>query len=184
MHRRSLRALFEVYADYRNELLEAQARTWTETPPAGAVIAAGCTGSIPATADLLKTVAWLPQGALVLPGLEVGESDDVWHKFDPHHPQFGMARLIKYIGVDRAEVALWPADGFADDDSRAHLINAALAPVDAMAASAEALNVAPATFDGICRLDCPSPQEEAAVIALIEIVIVTIVSPNVVIEMI
>ncbi|PPR76550.1 MAG: hypothetical protein CFH05_00103 [Alphaproteobacteria bacterium MarineAlpha3_Bin4] len=155
------------YVDYRNQLLEAQARAWTETPPPGPVIAAGSTGSIPATADLLKTVAWLPEGAVVLPGFDAGANDDVWQNFGPHHPQFGMARLIEHIGVDRAEVALWPADGFADDDSRAHLINAALAPVDAMAAATEALDVAPAAFDGICRLDCPSPQDEAAVIALI-----------------
>ncbi|MGE4562233.1 MAG: double-strand break repair protein AddB, partial [Rhodospirillales bacterium] len=155
------------YVDYRNQLLEAQARAWTETPPPGPVIAAGSTGSIPATADLLKTVAWLAEGAVVLPGLDAGANDDVWQNFGPHHPQFSMARLIEHIGVDRAEVALWPADGFADDDSRAHLINAALAPVDAMAAATEALDVAPAAFDGICRLDCPSPQDEAAVIALI-----------------
>ena len=34
------------------------------------VIAAGSTGSIPATADLLRAIARLPRGALVLPGLD------------------------------------------------------------------------------------------------------------------
>ena len=34
------------------------------------VIAAGSTGSVPATARLLKAIARLPNGALVLPGLD------------------------------------------------------------------------------------------------------------------
>ena len=40
------------------------------SPPAGPVIAAGSTGSIPATAELLGAIAGLPNGAVVLPGLD------------------------------------------------------------------------------------------------------------------
>jgi ATP-dependent helicase/nuclease subunit B len=49
-------------ADRRNRLLEAQADAWRTNPPADPVIAAGSTGSIPATADLLAVVAGLPEG--------------------------------------------------------------------------------------------------------------------------
>jgi ATP-dependent helicase/nuclease subunit B len=57
-------------AQRRNLALEAQARAWEARPPSDAVIAAGTTGSIPATADLLGVVARLPKGAVVLPGLD------------------------------------------------------------------------------------------------------------------
>ena len=44
-------------AERRRRLLEAQADAWRRTPPSDPVIAAGSTGSIPATADLLAVVA-------------------------------------------------------------------------------------------------------------------------------
>ena len=53
-------------ADRRNRLIDAVSDRWRHSPPAGAVIAAGSTGSIPATAELLKTVARLPDGVDVL----------------------------------------------------------------------------------------------------------------------
>ena len=52
-------------ADRRNRLIEAQIALWQANPPAGPVIAAGSTGSIPATADLLACVAGLPGGSVV-----------------------------------------------------------------------------------------------------------------------
>src|SRR5215831_10437498 len=46
---------------------------------AGPVIAAGSTGSMPATAKLLATIARLPHGAVVLPGLDTDLDDDAWN---------------------------------------------------------------------------------------------------------
>src|SRR5690606_2851061 len=51
----------------RNLLLRRQAALWQRQPPTHPVIAAGSTGSIPATRELLTTIARLPQGAVVLP---------------------------------------------------------------------------------------------------------------------
>ena len=50
----------------RNLLLEAEARRLEEGGWELPIIAAGSTGSIPATAGLLGVVAGLPAGALVL----------------------------------------------------------------------------------------------------------------------
>ncbi len=44
----------------------------------GPVIAAGSTGSIPATADLIATIAHLPHGAVVLPGLDTDLDEASW----------------------------------------------------------------------------------------------------------
>ncbi|MGH6832833.1 MAG: double-strand break repair protein AddB, partial [Methyloceanibacter sp.] len=59
------------------------------------VIAAGSTGTVPATARLLKTIASLPNGAVVLPGLDLTLDDDSWSMLaeHPEHPQAGMAEL-------------------------------------------------------------------------------------------
>ena len=42
------------------------------------MIAAGSTGSMPATATLLATIAKLPHGAVVLPGLDTDLDDATW----------------------------------------------------------------------------------------------------------
>src|SRR6266478_8569216 len=44
----------------------------------GPVIAAGSTGSMPATAKFLHAVARLPQGAVVLPGLDTDLDEEAW----------------------------------------------------------------------------------------------------------
>ncbi len=54
----------------RGILLNAQAEAWTAAPPDFPIVAAGSTGSIPATRRLLTLVAELPKGRLILPGLD------------------------------------------------------------------------------------------------------------------
>src|SRR5215470_9433484 len=44
----------------------------------GPVIAAGSTGSMPATAELIATIARLPHGAVVLPGLDTSLDAESW----------------------------------------------------------------------------------------------------------
>jgi len=154
-------------ADRRNRLLEARNRMWLNAPPQHPVIAAGSTGSIPATADLLATVAHLPAGAVVLPGLDRAAPDEAWQHLAPAHPQFGMAQLIGHLGIDRAEVAEWPAaSGARTPEARAALINTALAPAAAGHLGPPDPSDAEAALAGVERIDCPGPQEEAAVIAL------------------
>lgn len=93
----------------RNILIEARAETLLARPPDGPVIAAGSTGSVPATARLLQAVASLPQGAVVLPGLDRVLDADSWGELGPDHPQFGMKHLLEQLGIsDRASIPLLP----------------------------------------------------------------------------
>ncbi len=151
----------------RNLLIEAQAEAWRASPPADPIIAAGSTGSIPATADLLGVIARLPKGAVVLPGLERHQDEETWAALGPSHPQFGMKRLLDHLGLAPRNVADWPAPGIEETPpSRAALINGALRPASTPVPPEDAGAVGEA-LDGITRIDCPSPREEAGVIALI-----------------
>jgi ATP-dependent helicase/nuclease subunit B len=155
-------------ADRRNRLLEAQARAWRQAPPPTPVIAAGSTGSVPATADLLNVVAGLPRGVLILPGVDLEADDETWAALEPSHPQFGMAQLLERLGVDRRTVKPWPATGGADTHpGRTALINRALRP--AATADVGRRDTPPPTdaLADITRIDAPGPEEEARVIALI-----------------
>lgn len=99
-------------AMHRNALIDAEAARLKGAPPAGPVIAAGSTGSIPATARLLSVVARLPHGAVVLPGLDRSTDDAAWSLIgdtasDPTvygHPQYGLKRLLETIGVERGDI--------------------------------------------------------------------------------
>ncbi len=91
----------------RNLALRALAKRLETSPPPGPVIAAGSTGSIPATAELLAAIARLPQGAVVLPGLDRGLDDESWAALDPGHPQFGLAQLLRTFDIVREDVKDW-----------------------------------------------------------------------------
>lgn len=99
-------------AAHRNALIRLEAARLKRNPPAGPVIAAGSTGSIPATAELLTVVASLPNGAVVLPGLDRMLDEPSFAAIAAPgarpallgHPQYGLAKLIGKIGVLRADV--------------------------------------------------------------------------------
>src|SRR6195952_1409768 len=61
----------------RDLLIEAEAARLTHHHD-GPVIAAGSTGSMPSTAKFLHAVARLPQGAVVLPGLDTDLDEEAW----------------------------------------------------------------------------------------------------------
>jgi len=92
----------------RNRVIEAQAENWRNNPPDFPVIAAGSTGSMPATADLLAVIASLPQGAVILPGLDTELDEEAWQAIDETHPQFSMKQWLETCGAKRAEVQPWP----------------------------------------------------------------------------
>ncbi|HEX3708588.1 MAG TPA: double-strand break repair protein AddB [Pseudolabrys sp.] len=96
-------------AERRDRLIAAEAaRLANSTDP---VIAAGSTGSMPATAALLETIARLPHGAVVLPGLDTDLDESTWATISGdtehghNHPQFAMAGLLARLGVARSQVA-------------------------------------------------------------------------------
>jgi ATP-dependent helicase/nuclease subunit B len=163
----------------RNLVLEAQAEFWRAQPPAAPVIAAGSTGSIPATATLLETIASLPNGRVVLPGLDREADDAAWGAIleDVAHPQHGMARLLQRFGLAPRDVLEWPSTlRAAAPPSRARLINEALRPAgstdrwhtvaETLRADGSQLERFKLALRDLKRIDCANPQEEAQIIAL------------------
>jgi len=153
-------------ADRRNRLLAAQVNLWRKAPPETPVIAAGSTGSIPATADLLGAVARLPRGALVLPGFDISLDEKSRAALAPTHPQFGMNRLLETIKISPAEVRPWPATQDSDTQiERARLMSETMRPTET-GEEWRKVQLDETTLKGLLRIDCPTPKEEAGVIAL------------------
>lgn len=68
-------------------------------------IAAGSTGTIPATGALLKAIAGLANGAVVLPGLDRMMDEQSWAEAGPTHPQHAMKQLLARLGAGRGMVS-------------------------------------------------------------------------------
>ena len=160
----------------RNRVLLAEAARLRALPPQGPVIVAGVTGSIPAAAQLMQVVAGLPNGAIVLPGLDQtldAESFELVRKGQPDHPQHGLAKLLADLGLPRDAVReLGGARLGETRRARATLIGEALRPAETtdrwhvLARNAKPTDVA-ASLDGVHMIVTPTAQDEAEVAALI-----------------
>ena len=119
----------------RDALIKAEAARLarkTDTP----VIAAGSTGSIPATAELIATIARLPHGAVVLPGLDTDLDENSWRLIGgnargdilpaPGHPQFALQALLGRIGIGRDAV-----EPLSEASGRERLVSEVLRPAAA-----------------------------------------------------
>lgn len=112
----------------RNDRLLRQAAAAQATYGDRPVIAAGSTGSIPATAALLKSIVRLRRGVLVLPGLDTSltpqqHETTLSGETTQGHPQYGLMKLLRGLGAAIAEV-----EEIAGGHKRTALVRAALAP--------------------------------------------------------
>ena len=150
---------------------------------AGPVIAAGSTGSMPATASLLATIARLPRGALVLPGLDTDLDSASWDLIQgvrgrdgrdvsppaTGHPQFALEALLRRIGITReAVIALAPPQ----PHGREKLISEALRPAAATEhwhdrlAEPDFNTHVEAALASVTVIAAAHPEEEALTIAI------------------
>ncbi len=154
----------------RNALMAATAAKLTTGHPP--VIIAGSTGSIPATAALMRAVLDMPNGAVVLPGLDTALDDANWEAIGrehPEHPQFGLNRLLVRLGIARGEVEVLPgASGESAATVRRAVLRETLRPVpDAQALAAIDAGGIRDAFKSVSLIAAPASHDEASAIALI-----------------
>lgn len=168
---------------HRNAALGAEARRLASRETDHPVIVAGSTGSIPAAADLISAIARHPQGVVVLPGLDLSMPEEDWGLVDPEpladrlldpstrsHPQYGMSRLIKKLGLSRQDIAeLGDEDGSLAD--RAAILSRAMAPAEATHGwtgwrSEFGDQRFHHAFAQVCLIEAANEREEATAIAI------------------
>ncbi|MBI0535607.1 double-strand break repair protein AddB [Roseomonas sp. KE2513] len=155
--------------------LRAQARAWRDNPPRDPIIAAGIGvgGTIPAATDLLRQIARMEMGAVVLHGAGEELSSDLWEvlREAPSHPLNGTARLLRGLDATAADLRPWPyraPDAPAPNEARAALLARALRPEEGIACwqEREPERWRPA-LAGLDLLTAPDEAGEAAAIALL-----------------
>ena len=153
----------------RDALIKAEAARLARKTD-GPVIAAGSTGSMPSTAELIATIARLPHGAVVLPGLDTDLDEESWRliaEAAPGHPQFSMQALLTRIGIGRDAIVT-----LAQPRGRERLVSEVLRPAAATdmwrqkAADPAFEAHAEAAVDTLTVIEAASPEEEALAIAI------------------
>lgn len=150
-------------------LLKIQTASWLAEPPTQPVIAAGTTGAIPAVAGLLRCVARLPEGLVVLPGLDLALDESSWDALDESHPQASLRHLLVALDARRDDVRDWSEHIGSEcrpvsSAGRINTWRVALLP-----AASLSIWQNPPPFDaaGMERLEPADQQEEALSIALV-----------------
>lgn len=167
--------------DRRARLISRLSQRWHDQPPAGFVCAAGVTDSSPCIGRLLRCVASMDQGLVVLAGLATAMPDAEWDSLGPHepnpitgraprsvetHPQFHLKMLLERMSVSRAEVVTWPYGSDHDASAaRGRAIMNALAPAEATGAWS-ALRAEERRLTGVRAAEFATPAAEAQGIAL------------------
>lgn len=156
----------------RNRQLRLLAAQWERYPPAFPVVAAGSTGSQPATAELLAVIARLPEGKLVLAGLDRNAGDEEWEQLPPSHPQFALKQLLQKIGCPRIQVRPLgqapddqPLPEKPDESARLRVITASLQPAEMTPRWKQAALNVKSGIQGIRVLSADTQLEEARLIA-------------------
>ncbi|MDE1993208.1 MAG: double-strand break repair protein AddB [Rhizobiaceae bacterium] len=170
-------------ARHRNAILHAEAQRIGTMQHPGPIIVAGSTGSVPATSDLIAAVASLPQGVIVLPGLDLSMPEEDWQMVAPEtaageradpttrsHPQYGLSLLLKRLRARREDVETVAE---ADDtmQMRAKILSRALAPAKATSGwGAWQKQLAPGAiseaFADVALIEASNEREEATAIAI------------------
>jgi ATP-dependent helicase/nuclease subunit B len=168
---------------HRNAILRAEANRLATMRHSGPIIIAGSTGSLPATADLIAAVAALPQGVIVLPGLDLSTPDEDWalvapapsggQPVDPatrSHPQYGLAQLLRRLRTQRDQVGT-VQQAAPDLQQRAEIMSRALAPAKATSGWNDwqrnlLSNTISDAFADVCLIEAANEREEATAIAI------------------
>ncbi len=162
--------------DRRNRIILEEARRFMVTPPTHPVIVAGVTGSIPATAELMRTVLACEKGAIVLPGLDMGLDEASWDRIandHPEHPQHGLHVLLDRLGMTRADVRELP--GVPSDDeqqARNRFVSETMRPSGTLSqwrgyVTATDRDRVRRALHGVALLETATVEDEAEAIALV-----------------
>ncbi|MHA7898588.1 MAG: double-strand break repair protein AddB [Henriciella sp.] len=164
----------------RFEAAKAMAATWHVNPPASPVIIAGSTGATPASQILMKAALRLPQGLVVLPGLDLELTNENMSSIraTPSHPQHALAGALQHLSLTPSDVPPWPGRSTTSTQSkRRRFIHEALAPAQntadwttrlaQVAANGDASGFAEDALSGLDLIEASDDSEEALITAIL-----------------
>ena len=162
----------------RITLLDAAGALWQDNPPTTPVVVAGSTGTLGATARLIRTVSRLPGGCVILPGLDPKIDPEIYQNINEQHPYASLKTLLETLETDPTEVANWPGTKVTEKTRlRRRILSESLRPVDSafdwpncigrIKSHDKTRNPFEPGLDGLSLIEAKTEEEEASVIALV-----------------
>ncbi|MDB4213544.1 double-strand break repair protein AddB [Octadecabacter sp.] len=157
----------------QRRVIEAQIQRWAVTPPDHPIIVAGSTGSRGATSLFMQAIATLPQGAVILPGVDTDMPRDVWDKLDPKqggedHPQYRFKAFCDALSLHPMDIIPW-ATPSGQNTARTGLVSLSLRPApvtDQWIKDGPDLGDLRDATDDLTLIEAPTPRAEADAIAV------------------
>jgi len=162
--------------DVRLESIEAEAKR-IESGAGGPVLVIGSTGSVAATARLMRAVSRHAQGAVVLPGLDLDLDEPSWNLIGEDratiatrfaHPQANLKHLLALVGIGRGDVASI-GDARASAAARNRILSEALRPAETIDLWRSRID-SPTVMEGlggVTLVEAAEEREEGLAIALL-----------------
>ncbi|MFK8035159.1 MAG: double-strand break repair protein AddB [Hyphomicrobiales bacterium] len=165
----------------RNKLIELKTDLLiADAANAGPTIVAGSTGSVPVTAALLKAVAELPLGCVVLPGLDLELDEETWEAVgldlskEGHpdvaalgHPQAVLKATLSRLNISRDDVTPLEPQNNSIDGARYRLLNEALRPAETTEKWSANSNKHTSALSNLSLVEARNSQEEALAVAMV-----------------
>jgi len=168
-------------ATRRNALFDATTNAWKKSAPNDFVVAAGITTSAPSIARLLRQIAFMEKGMVVLPDLDLIMPDEEWNLLGPFepdaenglsrpaqetHPQYHMKLLLNRMSIARAEVLRWPRTGESGAVAkRSQALSNAFA-IPKLTARWQSLDGNQRSLAGVQTIEAQTSAEEAQSVAI------------------
>lgn len=152
----------------QNGIVTTMVAFWEVAQPSLPIWAVGFNNIASSVGKFLKTVAHLPAGCVVLPGLDRKIEDALWAALPESHPQFGLKAILEAITMKRQDIPVWSSHfswNAAIPEGRIDLLSAAMTPAAGVANWM--CDPQPCDLTGLSRLNCEDPQQEARAIAMI-----------------
>ena len=145
-------------AERRNILLDLQCRFWQKHPPSKRIVVAGTTATYPMMRRLVKTVLDLPNGELILYGVDKNLDTQSYDKLDESHPQFEIKQLLDV--VDFCSVV---------NPQREKMVSELMRPASTTDKWRGLMTekIMPQAAQGLSVIDCPDLRQEAVAVSLL-----------------
>lgn len=157
----------------QRQIVEQLIAQWKTSPPPDPVVLVGSTGSRGTTHLLMEAIARLPNGAVVLPGVDTEQPKAVWDTLSDalsgeDHPQFRFANLCQNLLLEPDSLPVW-ATSTRHQAKRGAVVSLALRPAPVTSAwlsEGPDLPDLPSAFSAVSLIEAPSQRTEALTIAM------------------
>ncbi|MCU0820054.1 MAG: double-strand break repair protein AddB [Beijerinckiaceae bacterium] len=157
--------------------IRQEAQRLARVEQARPVLVAGSTGSVQATAELMRVVSRLERGAVILPGLDQRLDDEAWARVGAEnaplptrfaHPQVVLKRTLATLGIARGDVLPLGTESPALA-ARNALFSEALRPAETSGDWIRTREHVPldAALEGVTLAEARDEREEARLIAIL-----------------